>query len=276
MLVIDYRRDGLRRLACDRGPRGAGHRIRVLARSPERVPVALAPFGVDDVETAIGDVTDPAAVERALEGCDAVLHAASVFSMDARRADEMRGVNVRGTDARPGASSGLSQARCAKASSTPSAGWSRSATSPQPRRAGWRLHRADRTARRCSQLAIRLRHPRGMMKEAMVKKSGEMTFWPVTLKHPDQLELEVGEAKPYPTLQQHLREKYAGQTLTFEELLNDDYPSGDAWVESHYRWAVKGMAEGDEPEVLITRKVALTPKGRPARSLTLPAAITFL
>jgi hypothetical protein len=114
------------------------------------------------------------------------------------------------------------------------------------------------------------------MKEAMVKKSGDMTFWPVTLKHPDQLELEVGEEKPYPTLQQHLREKYTGQTLTFEELLNDDYPSGDAWVESHYRWAVKGMAEGDEPEVVITRKVALTPKGRPARSLKLPDTITFL
>jgi hypothetical protein len=45
-----------------------------------------------------GDVTDPIAVERALEGSDAVLHAASVFSMDARKADEMRSVNVRGTD----------------------------------------------------------------------------------------------------------------------------------------------------------------------------------
>jgi nucleoside-diphosphate-sugar epimerase len=77
---------------------GAGHRVRVLARSPDRVPVALAPLGVDGVETAIGDVTDPAAVERALEGCDAVLHAASIFSMDARRADEMRAVNVRGTE----------------------------------------------------------------------------------------------------------------------------------------------------------------------------------
>jgi nucleoside-diphosphate-sugar epimerase len=77
---------------------GAGHRVRVLARSPERIPAALAPLGVDDVETAIGDVTDPAAVERALEGCDAVLHAASVFSMDARRAEEMRAVNVRGTE----------------------------------------------------------------------------------------------------------------------------------------------------------------------------------
>ena len=59
------------------------------------------------------------------------------------------------------------------------------------------------------------------------------------------------------------------------ELLNDDYPSGDAWVESHYRWAVKGMAAGEEPEVAITRKAALTPKGRPARSLKLPDTIMF-
>jgi nucleoside-diphosphate-sugar epimerase len=77
---------------------GAGHRVRVLARSPEKIRAALGPLGVDGVETAIGDVTDPAAVERALEGCDAVLHAASVFSMDARKADEINSVNVRGTD----------------------------------------------------------------------------------------------------------------------------------------------------------------------------------
>jgi uncharacterized protein YbjT (DUF2867 family) len=55
---------------------GAGHRVRVLARSSARIPAALAPLGVDEVETAIGDVTDPASVERALEGCGAVLHAA--------------------------------------------------------------------------------------------------------------------------------------------------------------------------------------------------------
>ncbi len=77
---------------------GAGHRIRVLSRSPENSPAALGRLGVDGVETAVGDVTEPAAVERALEGCDAVLHAASVFSMDARKADEMNSVNVRGTD----------------------------------------------------------------------------------------------------------------------------------------------------------------------------------
>jgi nucleoside-diphosphate-sugar epimerase len=77
---------------------GAGHRIRVLARSPERVATTLEPFGVDGVESVTGDVTDAAAVERALERADAVLHAASVFSMDARRGEEMRRVNVRGTD----------------------------------------------------------------------------------------------------------------------------------------------------------------------------------
>jgi dihydroflavonol-4-reductase len=76
----------------------AGHQVRVLARSPDRVPAALAPLGANKVETATGDVTDPVAVERALEGADAVLHAASVFSMDPRRAAEMRAVNVRGTD----------------------------------------------------------------------------------------------------------------------------------------------------------------------------------
>jgi nucleoside-diphosphate-sugar epimerase len=76
----------------------AGHRVRVLARSPERVATALAPLGSDPVETVTGDVTDPVAVESGLQGADAVLHAASVFSMDARRADEMRSVNVRGTD----------------------------------------------------------------------------------------------------------------------------------------------------------------------------------
>ena len=77
---------------------GAGHRVRVLTRSPDRTPAALEPLGVERVETVIGDVTDPVAVERALQGVDAVLHAASVFSMDPRKSDEMRSVNVRGTE----------------------------------------------------------------------------------------------------------------------------------------------------------------------------------
>jgi three-Cys-motif partner protein len=113
------------------------------------------------------------------------------------------------------------------------------------------------------------------MKDAMRTDRGDMTFWPVTVKDPDQLELEVGEGKPYPTLQQHLREAYGGRTLTFEQLLNDDYPSGDAWVEPHYRAAVKGMAEGEDPGVIINRKDPLTPTGRPATGLKWPYTITF-
>jgi dihydroflavonol-4-reductase len=53
---------------------------------------------VRDVEIVVGDVTDPDAVQRALEGCDAVLHAASVFSFDPRVASLIERTNVRGTD----------------------------------------------------------------------------------------------------------------------------------------------------------------------------------
>ncbi|HXJ63075.1 MAG TPA: SDR family NAD(P)-dependent oxidoreductase [Actinomycetota bacterium] len=76
----------------------AGHEVTVLARSPDRVAPALEPLGVSGVATALGDVTDPASVERAMQGQEAVLHAASVFSMDARKADEMHAVNIAGTE----------------------------------------------------------------------------------------------------------------------------------------------------------------------------------
>jgi dihydroflavonol-4-reductase len=76
----------------------AGHEVRVLARSPERIAARLDSLDVNEVEAAVGDVTDPASVDRALDGCEAVLHAASVFSMDPRKAEEMKRVNVRGTE----------------------------------------------------------------------------------------------------------------------------------------------------------------------------------
>jgi dihydroflavonol-4-reductase len=46
----------------------------------------------------IGDVTDPASVEAGMAGCDAVLHAASIYSLDARDAKQMRDVNASGTE----------------------------------------------------------------------------------------------------------------------------------------------------------------------------------
>ena len=114
------------------------------------------------------------------------------------------------------------------------------------------------------------------MKEAMVKKSGDMTFWPVTVKNPDQLELEVGEKPPHPTLQRYLRETYAGQSITFEELLNTDYPLDNAWVETHYRAAVKGMEKADPPQAVITRLEPLTPTGKPSKGLKLHDTVAFL
>ena len=76
----------------------AGHEARLLVRSPDRIPPALEPLGVSGVEHVVGDVTDAESVRRAVEGCDAVLHAAAVFSYDARDAETMRRVNAQATE----------------------------------------------------------------------------------------------------------------------------------------------------------------------------------
>ncbi|GAB3971189.1 NAD-dependent epimerase/dehydratase family protein [Plantactinospora veratri] len=78
----------------------AGHRVRLLVRDPAGVAPALGPLGVDPdgLELCRGDVTDPDAVAEAVRGCEAVLHAASVYSFDSRAGAAMRAVNVRGTE----------------------------------------------------------------------------------------------------------------------------------------------------------------------------------
>lgn len=75
-----------------------GHEILLLVRKPERIGAALAPFGIGEVDHAIGDVTEPASVEAGMEGCDAVLHAASIYSLDVRMAKQMHEVNARGAE----------------------------------------------------------------------------------------------------------------------------------------------------------------------------------
>lgn len=69
---------------------GAGHEVRLLARDPARVTQKA-------VEIARGDVTDAAAVAKAVAGCDAVLHAGSVYSLERKRNAEVRRVNAPGT-----------------------------------------------------------------------------------------------------------------------------------------------------------------------------------
>lgn len=78
----------------------AGHRVRVLARDATAVEDALAPLDVpgDAVDVLVGDVTDRAAVSRAVRGADAVVHAAGVYTFDSRRRRRMWDVNVRGTE----------------------------------------------------------------------------------------------------------------------------------------------------------------------------------
>lgn len=77
-----------------------GHRVRLLARDPARVPAALGPLGVDPaaVDVVHGDVADPAAAARLVSGVDGLLHAAGVYTFDPRRRTELRRVNERGTD----------------------------------------------------------------------------------------------------------------------------------------------------------------------------------
>ena len=78
-----------------------GHQVRLLVRDPvDRVAAALTPLGLQaaNLDTMVGDVTDPAAVDQAVRGCEAVVHAGSVYSLDSRDARRIRQVNVRGTD----------------------------------------------------------------------------------------------------------------------------------------------------------------------------------
>jgi hypothetical protein len=71
-----------------------GHRVRVLARDPVRAARVLA--GAGAAETYTGDMLDAEAVARALDGCDAVVHAAAALGVTDRRTD-LVAVNVTGT-----------------------------------------------------------------------------------------------------------------------------------------------------------------------------------
>lgn len=77
---------------------GHGHQVRLLVRDPGRIAPALGPLGITEVDAVVGDVTDPAAVEQAMAGCQAVVHAAAVYSLDPRRAALMARTNPVGTD----------------------------------------------------------------------------------------------------------------------------------------------------------------------------------
>ncbi|HEU4511596.1 MAG TPA: NAD-dependent epimerase/dehydratase family protein [Nocardioidaceae bacterium] len=75
-----------------------GHDVRLLVRRPEQVPVSLAPYDVPVGDVVAGDVLDPVAVDAALDGCEAVVHAAAVFSLKANRSRVIRETNAQAAE----------------------------------------------------------------------------------------------------------------------------------------------------------------------------------
>ena len=78
-----------------------GHQVRLLVRSPEKVDAAMRLQGIepDEVDVAVADLRDAAAIAAGMSGCDAVVHAASVYTFDPTRWEEMAAVNLAGMEA---------------------------------------------------------------------------------------------------------------------------------------------------------------------------------
>ncbi|VEG55872.1 NAD-dependent epimerase/dehydratase [Mycolicibacterium aurum] len=74
----------------------AGHEVRFLVRSPERLTTSAERIGVDIADHVVGDIADGEATAAALDGCDAVIHCAAMVSTDPSRADEMLHTNLEG------------------------------------------------------------------------------------------------------------------------------------------------------------------------------------
>lgn len=74
----------------------AGHEVRLLVRTPDRIDANVKPLGVDVDDYVVGDMGDAAAVAKAMDGCDAVLHCAAVVALDRRRAAEILAANPLG------------------------------------------------------------------------------------------------------------------------------------------------------------------------------------
>jgi len=76
----------------------AGHTLRLLARSREKVERVFAGRGPAPADVVVGDVTDACAVGKALDEVDAVVHCAAVVAIEARRAQEVRSTNLRAVE----------------------------------------------------------------------------------------------------------------------------------------------------------------------------------
>ncbi len=96
----------------------AGHEVRLLVRSPEKMRRVLGPFGLDKLEHVKGDIADPRSVARALQDCEAVVHSAAAVNIRAADALETIRINRRGTELVIGGAVERGIARIVQVSST--------------------------------------------------------------------------------------------------------------------------------------------------------------
>ena len=75
----------------------AGHSVKLLVRSPQKMQRVFAPFGLEGLPCIKGDITDEASVNKALDGCNAVFHSAALVSVHASDSEKVLNNNLLGT-----------------------------------------------------------------------------------------------------------------------------------------------------------------------------------
>jgi nucleoside-diphosphate-sugar epimerase len=76
----------------------AGHEVRLLVRDARKVPRVFEPNGLGLSDLVVGDMTDPPAVEKALAGCDGVVHSAALVDLRRASARLVEDTNARGVE----------------------------------------------------------------------------------------------------------------------------------------------------------------------------------
>lgn len=75
----------------------AGHTVRLGIRNPEKMHALYKAYGITITDYAIGEITDKESIDKALDGCDAVIHTAAMVSMDPKQEELMYRTNLLGT-----------------------------------------------------------------------------------------------------------------------------------------------------------------------------------
>jgi nucleoside-diphosphate-sugar epimerase len=77
-----------------------GHSLRLLVRDAEKVRRVFDPLdiGFPAEDVIVGDIGDPEAVDRAMQGCDAVYHGAALVAMRRSMARKVLDTNARGVE----------------------------------------------------------------------------------------------------------------------------------------------------------------------------------